>query len=70
MKALLTGTSQLLFVLAGLLFFVGGRVISALTKTDWLMGEMMAIGVAFVLVIFGVVAKNAADNFDDESADR
>ena len=70
MKALLTGTSQLLLVLAGLLFFVGGRVISALTKTDWLMGEMMAIGVAFVLVIFGVVAKNAADNFDDESADR
>ena len=70
MKALLTGTSQLLFVLAGLLFFVGGRVISALTKTDWLMGEMMAIAVAFVLVIFGVVAKNAADNFDDENADR
>lgn len=68
MKALLRGTSQLLFVIAGLLFFVGGRVISAFTKTDRVMAEMMNIGLAFVLGIFGMVAKNAADNFDDENS--
>jgi lysylphosphatidylglycerol synthetase-like protein (DUF2156 family) len=64
MKALLKGTSQILFVVAGLLFFVGGRAINAFTKTD-LMAEMIGLGLAFVLCIFGMVAKNAADNFDD-----
>ena len=66
MKALLKGTSQLLFVLAGSLFFVGGLVINALTKTDRATAEMIAIAMAFVLAIFGVVAKNAADNVEDE----
>jgi hypothetical protein len=70
MRALLRGTSQLLFVIAGLLFFVGGRAISAFTKTDRLMADMMGIGLAVVLVIFGMVAKNAADNFDDEDSVR
>jgi len=67
-KALLRGTSQLLFAIAGLLFFFGGRAISAFTKADRLMGEMMGIGLAVVLVIFGMAAKNAADNFDDEDS--
>ena len=65
MKALLKGTSQILFVIAGLLFFVGGRAISIFTKTDRALSEMMGIGLAFVLAIFGMVAKNAADNLDD-----
>jgi hypothetical protein len=68
MKALLKGTSQILFVVAGLLFFVGGRAINAFTKTDRVMAEMIGIGLAFVLGIFGMVAKNAADNFDDQDS--
>jgi hypothetical protein len=52
--------------MAGLLFFVGGRVISAFTKTDRVSAEMLGIGSAFVFGIFGMVAKNASDNLDDE----
>jgi len=57
-----------LFVIAGLLFFVGGRAISAFTKTDRVSAEMLGIGSAFVFGIFGMVAKNASDNLDDEDS--
>jgi drug/metabolite transporter (DMT)-like permease len=68
MKTLLRGISQVLFGIAGLLFFVGGRVISAFTKTDFWSAEMLGIGSAFVFGIFGMVAKNASDNLDDEDS--
>jgi hypothetical protein len=68
MKAFLKGTSQVLFVMAGLLFFVGGIVLSAVAKMDLLSAEMLSIGAAFVLGIFGMVANNAADNLDDEGS--
>jgi hypothetical protein len=68
MKALLKGTSQILFVIASLLFFVGGRAISEFTKTDRVSAEMLGIGSAFVFGIFGMVAKNASDNIDDEDS--
>jgi drug/metabolite transporter (DMT)-like permease len=68
MKALLRGTSQMLFGIAGLLFFVGGRAISEFTKADRVLAEMLGIGLAFVFGIFGIVAKNAADNLDDEDS--
>lgn len=68
MKALLKGTSQVLFVLAVLLFFAGGRVFGPLAKIDWVLAEMLSIGAAFVLAIFGAVAKNAADNLDDDNS--
>ena len=68
MKALLTGTSKTLFVIAGFLFFVGGRAISEFTKADRVLAEMLGIGLAFVIGIIGMVAKNAADNLDDEDS--
>ena len=68
MKAVLRGISQVLFVISGLLFFVGGRVISEFTKTDRVSAEMVGIGSAFVFGIFGMVAKNASDNLDDEDS--
>ena len=68
MKALLRGISQTLFVAAGLLFFAGGLAINLVTKMDRLSAEMMGIGSAFVLGIFGMVAKNASDNFDDNDS--
>ncbi len=60
----------MLFVIAGLLFFVGGRAISAFTQTDRVSAEMLGIGSAFVFGIFGMVAKNASDNLDEDSTGR
>jgi drug/metabolite transporter (DMT)-like permease len=68
MKALLRGISQILFVIAGLLFLVGGRAISEFTNADRVLAEILGIGMAFVFGIFGMVAKNAADNLDDEDS--
>jgi hypothetical protein len=68
MKALLRGASQTLFVIAALLFFVGGRAISEFTKADRVLAEMLGIGLAFVFGIVGMIAKNAADNLDDEDS--
>jgi hypothetical protein len=64
-KPLLRGLSQLLFVIAGLAFFVGGRAISTFTKTDRITAEMAGIAVAFVLGPLGAVLKNAGDNIDE-----
>jgi hypothetical protein len=68
MKSLLRGASQTLFVLAGLLFFVGGRAISEFTKTERLLAEILAIGLAVVCAAFAMVAKGKADNLDDEDS--
>lgn len=68
MKNLLKGISQILFVIAGLLFFVGGLAIGQITKTDRATAEMLGIGMALVFGIFGMVAKKAADNLDDEDS--
>jgi len=50
------------------MFLVGGRAISEFTKTERVLAEMLGIGLAVVFVIFGMVAKGAADNLDDEDA--
>lgn len=68
MKAFLRRISQVLFVIAGLLFFFGGLAISMFTKTDRVSAEMLGIGSAFVFGIFGMVAKNLSDNLDDEDS--
>lgn len=58
MKTLLRGASRILFGIAGLSFFVGGRAISEFTKTDRVLAEMLGIGLALVFGIFGMVANN------------
>jgi hypothetical protein len=68
MKPMLKGGSQLLFVIAGLLFLVGGRAISEFTKTDRVLAEFPGIGLAVVFVVLGIVAKNAADDLNDEDS--
>jgi hypothetical protein len=67
-KRLLKGTSQLLFVIAGLLFLVGGRAISEFTKTDLILAEFLGIGLAAVFFVLGIVAKNAADDLNGEDS--
>ena len=68
MKPLLKGASQLLFVIAGLLCLVGGRAISEFGKTDRVLAEFLGIGLAVVFVVLGIVAKNAADDLNDEDS--
>ena len=68
MKALLKGTGQILFGIAGLLFFFGGRAISEFTKTERVLSEVLGIGLAVVFGILGMVANNVADNLDDEDS--
>ena len=68
MKKLLRGASQLLFVIAGLLFLVGGRAISEFTKTDRVLAEFLGLGLAVVFVAVAIVAKNAADDLNDEDS--
>lgn len=68
MKPLLKGASQLLFVIAGSLFLVGGRAISEFTKTDRVLAEVLGIGLAVVFVVLGIVAKNAANDLDKEDS--
>jgi len=57
-----------LFVIAVLLFFVGGRAISLFTNTERALSEMLGIGLAVVFGFLGMVAKRAADNVDDEDS--
>ena len=66
MRILLKGTSQALFVLAGGLFFFGGRAITELTKTDRLFAEGLGIGLAVVCAVIAMLAKDAGDNLDDQ----
>jgi drug/metabolite transporter (DMT)-like permease len=68
MRSLLKGASQALFALAGLLFLVGGRAISEYTKTDRLSADGLGIGLAVVCAVIGMLAKDAADNLDDEGS--
>ena len=68
MKSVLNGTSQVLFLIAALLFLVGGRAISEFTKTDRLLSEFLGIGLAVVFLVLGFVAKNAADDLNGEDS--
>jgi len=52
-KPLLKGTSQVLFVIAGILFLVGGRAISEITKIDWVIAEFLGLGLAAVFFSLG-----------------
>ncbi len=63
-KPLLKGTSQVLFVIAGLLFLVGGRAISEFAKMDWVIAEFLGLGLAAVFFVLGMMAKNAADDLN------
>ena len=65
MKSVLRGLSQLLLVIAGLSFFVGGRAISEITKTERMLAEVEGIGLAVVCGALAFIAKSAADNLDE-----
>jgi hypothetical protein len=63
MKTLLRGVAQLLFVIAALSFFVGGRAISTFTQTERVLVEMEGIGLAVVCGARGALAKSVGRQF-------
>jgi hypothetical protein len=67
-KLLLKGASQVLFVVAGLLFLVGGRAISEFTKTDLILAEFLGMGLAALFFVLGIVARNAAGGLNGEDS--
>jgi hypothetical protein len=60
-KAFLRGVSGLLFGIAGISFWVGGRAISEFSKTDRVLGEMAGIFIAIVCGALGMWAKSAGE---------
>jgi hypothetical protein len=62
-KSLLRGVAWLLFAVAGLALWMGGRSISEFTKTARTLAEMEGIGLAVLFAGLGAVAKAAADHF-------
>jgi hypothetical protein len=63
-KAFLRGVSGLLFGIAGIAFLFGGRVISELTKTSRVLGEMAGIFISLVCLGLGALAKSAGEEDD------
>ena len=72
LKALLSGLAWLLFAIAGLAFWVGGRAISEFAKTDLILAELLGIGVAFATGALGFILKSTADDLDgsEDSSDQ
>lgn len=66
MKTVLQGLSVILVVIAGISFFVGGLVISEISKTGRALAEVEGIGLAFACGLLAFIAKSVADNLDDD----
>jgi hypothetical protein len=66
-KAFLRGISGLLFAIAAIAFFFGGRAIRGFTKADLVLSEMAGIFIAMVCLGLGALAKSAGE--EDVSED-
>jgi hypothetical protein len=55
-----------MFVIAGLSFWFGGRLITEFAKTDRMLGEMAGIGLAAVCAGIGAIAKAAEERDEGE----
>jgi hypothetical protein len=60
-RSVLQGVAWLLFAIAGLAFWVGGRAIHEFARTERMLAEMEGIGLAAVCAGLGAVAKAAAE---------
>lgn len=61
LKAFLRGVSGLLFAIAAIVFFFGGRAIRGFTKADLVLSEMAGIFIAIVCAGLGALAKSAGE---------
>lgn len=60
-KAFLRGISGLLFAIAAIAFFFGGRIIREFAKADIVLSEMGGIFIALVCMGLGALAKSAGE---------
>ena len=65
-KAFLHGLAWILFAIAGLAFWVGGRAISEFGKIDRILAEMLGLGIAFASGALGYILKTTADDLGAE----
>jgi hypothetical protein len=68
-KLLLRGVAWLLFAIAVLTFWLGGRVISVFAKTDRILAELEGIGIAALFAGLGATAKFAEEHFQEDKKD-
>jgi hypothetical protein len=66
MKSLLRTAAQLLFVIAAVALFAGGRLITTLRGTERARAEMAGIGMAVLCAGLGAWAKSGAGHFEDK----
>ena len=65
-KAFLHGLAWILFAIAGVAFWVGGRAISEFAKIDRILAEMLGLGIAFATGVLGWILKSTADDLSTE----
>ena len=65
-KAFLHGLAWILFAIAGLAFWVGGRAISEFGKIDRIPEEMLGLGIAVASGALGYILKTTADDLGAE----
>ncbi len=65
LKNLLQAMAWLLFVVAGLALWVGGRAINEFTGTERLLAEVEGIGLAAMCGVLGAFAKAAGKDLAD-----
>jgi hypothetical protein len=62
---LLKGVAWLLFAIAALAFFVGGRVISQFGHADRILSEFIGLVIAGLSALAGVLVKTAGENLGE-----
>ncbi len=65
LASLLKGLAWLLFVSAGLTFWVGGKAINEFAKTERVLAEVESIGLSMLLAVIGAVARTAATRLEE-----
>ena len=65
-KAFLHGLAWILFAIAGVTFWAGGKVISESAKIDRILAEMLGLMIAFALGALGYILKNSADDLGSD----
>jgi hypothetical protein len=69
-RPLLKRTSWVLYAVAALMFWDGGRAISEFTQADRVLAEFLGIGLSVVFLVLGFVAEDAADDLNDPPVTR
>ena len=66
LKSFLRGLSTVSFAIAGLSFFFGGRAIHEFGGVERMLAEIVGIGIAFVCLIVGAIAKHKIGDIEWE----